>query len=328
MFIHYIYDKEFINNRWMNRYIKFIQTFNFELGHKHHILPRSIFPEFSDFKKNSWNCKILSPRAHFIAHYILSKVYGNKMLYAFNRLSNSNGIKINSKLYNSAMKEFSNLVSEFMKKNNPLFNEETRKKVSMSNTGKKASVETKFKMSKNSYMKTDEGKKQKSEQMKRNNPMLSEEHRKAISKAKTGVPRSEEVKRILSAAKIGINVGKDHFRTKTVLIYDEYNRLKYFCEEGFANFCKKNKLPLKGFNESYKNNKKFETRNKLPLKGFNESYKNNKKFETRNKLPLKGFNESYKNNKKFETRNKKYKEFTGWKIKKLNQINGLFVTLQ
>lgn len=286
MFINYINEKEFIDRRWMNRYIKFIQTFHYVTGHNHHILPRSIFPEFENFSKNPWNCKVLSPRAHYIVHYILSKVYGDKMLYAFNRMSNSNGIKLNSKLYSSAKKEFSKVVSEFMTKNNPMFNEETRKKASVSNTGKKVSSETKIKMSKNSYMKTDEGKKQKSEQMKKNNPMHYEIHRLAVSKAKTGVPRSEETKRILSIAKMGINTGKEHFRTKTILIYDEFNRLKYFCEEGFTNFCKRNGLPSKGFNEAYKNNKKF------------------------------------------NTRNNKYKEYIGWKIKKLNQTNVVFGTLR
>ena len=254
MFINYINEKEFIDRRWMNRYIKFIQSFHYVVGHKHHILPRSIFPEFADLNQHSWNCKILTPRAHYISHYILSKVYGNKMLYAFNRLSNSNGIKLNSRLYASAKKEFSQLLSVYMKKNNPMFNDETKAKMVVSKTGQKASDETKAKMSKNSYMKTDEGKKQKSEQMKKNNPMHYEIHRLAVSKAKTGVPRSDETKRILSIAKMGINVGKEHFRTKTILIYDQYGILRYFCDEGFANFCKRNGLPLKGFNSAHNKN--------------------------------------------------------------------------
>ena len=278
--------KDILSERWLLRYINFIDRFNFENGHKHHILPQSLFPEFKDLKKHKFNCKILSFRAHFIAHYILSKAIGGKMLFAFNRMCNTKEkLKINSILYSEFKKCHSKIVSDFMKVNNPMFNEETKIKVSKSNTGKKASEETKAKMSKNSYMKTDIARKQKSEQMKKNNPMLDEKNRLAVSKAKTGVPRSEETKRILSIAKMGINVGKEHFRTKTILIYDEFNRLKYFCEEGFANFCKRNCLPLKGFNESYKNNKKF------------------------------------------NTRNNKYKEYIGWKIKKLNQTNVVFGTL-
>ena len=124
------------------------------------------------------------------------------MLYAFNRMNNSKEkIKFNSKLYSKFKNEHNKFLSEQMKKNNPMFKKEIREKVSASNTGKKASKLTKAKMSLNSYMKTEEGRKQKSEQMKKNNPMFKEMHRLSVSKAKLGTKHSEETKLKISISK-------------------------------------------------------------------------------------------------------------------------------
>lgn len=276
--------QKILSEKWLKRYLNFIQKFNYDYGHKHHILPQSLYPEYKDLRVHTFNCKVLSFRAHYIAHYMLARALGGNMLYAFNRMNNSKEkIKFNSKLYSKFKEEHRLLLSEKMKINNPMFNEESRKKTAKSNTGKKASDITKAKMSASSYMKTEEARKLKSEQMKINNPMFKEEHRLAVSKAKIGFKHSEESKKKMSISKKGINVGKKHFQTKTVLIYDNFDRLIYFCEDGFANFCKYNKLPLRGFNESYKNNKVY------------------------------------------DTRIIKYKEFIGWKIKKLNTEKGWFV---
>ena len=80
-----IFSKENVNKHYANRYIRFIETMMRRekndklLYHKHHILPKSddMFPEFKNFKNNTWNCIMLSPREHFIAHWILSKTFGN-----------------------------------------------------------------------------------------------------------------------------------------------------------------------------------------------------------------------------------------------------------
>jgi len=61
----------------------------------HHILPRSIFPEYSVLKLNPWNGVLLSAKEHFICHALLWKHYKSigytygetKMSYAFNMLS-------------------------------------------------------------------------------------------------------------------------------------------------------------------------------------------------------------------------------------------------
>ena len=88
------------NEIYLERYVKFIKyclIFNFGKIlkiEKHHILPQSkyLFPEFSDLKLFPWNRIDLTPRQHYIAHWILSKVYIQKTqksscLKAFHRMS-------------------------------------------------------------------------------------------------------------------------------------------------------------------------------------------------------------------------------------------------
>lgn len=50
----------------------------------HHILPKSMFPEYKNFKKYSWNRCNLSAASHLYAHWLLYKLYDNKeMTHAF-----------------------------------------------------------------------------------------------------------------------------------------------------------------------------------------------------------------------------------------------------
>ena len=54
------------------------------LYEKHHILPRSLFPEYDKVKSNIVK---LTPYDHYMAHYIIAKSRNSKMLYAFNMMS-------------------------------------------------------------------------------------------------------------------------------------------------------------------------------------------------------------------------------------------------
>lgn len=59
-----------------------------------------MFPEFSSFNKNSWNCVKLTPRQHLISHWILWKTFNNKsQTRAFYILSHKDGLRISSKIY-------------------------------------------------------------------------------------------------------------------------------------------------------------------------------------------------------------------------------------
>lgn len=61
----------------------------------HHIIPRSIMPEYA---KSSSNLVYLTPKEHYICHMLLTKMFKNeayraKMLFAFSRVSSKHGIK-------------------------------------------------------------------------------------------------------------------------------------------------------------------------------------------------------------------------------------------
>jgi hypothetical protein len=85
------------NTHHLKRYVRFVQdcvNHNQNLSdvyvEKHHICPKSLFPQYSNIKLNLWNSCVLTARQHFIAHWILSKVYaGGPMHFALQRMINS-----------------------------------------------------------------------------------------------------------------------------------------------------------------------------------------------------------------------------------------------
>lgn len=118
------------SDKWFNRYKNFLlfcleynkseePTIGGGYYEKHHILPVSLF---GDYKKNKKNLIKLTGRQHFIAHFILAKMYGGGMLYAFNIMRRCGKTSI---LYNSFRKEFSQLQSELAK--NHKWTEEQRR---------------------------------------------------------------------------------------------------------------------------------------------------------------------------------------------------------
>lgn len=76
----------------MNRYIDHVYNCHMRnidkvgVYEKHHILPRSLFPQFSKFTKYKWNMAILTPREHFIAHVILHYMIGGAMTSALDMM--------------------------------------------------------------------------------------------------------------------------------------------------------------------------------------------------------------------------------------------------
>lgn len=116
------------NERYINRYLSFIlscKTKNQDTKidavytEKHHILPKSDFPEYKDTKENIIK---LTGRQHFLAHWMLAKAISSRnMWFAFNQMRRINK---NSILYEYARIEIS-------------------KAISISNTGKNRSNEFK-----------------------------------------------------------------------------------------------------------------------------------------------------------------------------------------
>lgn len=100
-----------------------------DYSEKHHIIPRCMG---GDNSKN--NLTTLTAKEHYIAHLLLTKIYNeNSLLYAFAMMRHKT--KKTKRQYSSSQYEKMKLAwSKAMTKNNPMFKEETRNK--MSNTRK------------------------------------------------------------------------------------------------------------------------------------------------------------------------------------------------
>jgi hypothetical protein len=116
------FNKTFILNKYSNSYYKIINRVlqenrqklpknnkDFVYYEAHHIIPKSISPEFRDLKINPWNKVLLTPKEHFICHLLLTKMLSgpdkNKMVYALwgmtNQASKYQGKRFKSNLYSS-----------------------------------------------------------------------------------------------------------------------------------------------------------------------------------------------------------------------------------
>lgn len=132
------------NQHYLKRYIKFIEGCkqkNIDIEcyvERHHICPKSLFPEYKKLSEHSWNGIYLTARQHFIAHWILWKTFpSSKMSFAFWGMCNGWGKtqKITSKIYEKIKIEFSaQMAIKHSGENNPMY-------------GKNHSTKTKLKIS-------------------------------------------------------------------------------------------------------------------------------------------------------------------------------------
>jgi len=109
------------NPHYLAKYCRFIEWCrNANVGYddymeQHHIAPKAkdLFPEYTKIKLHPWNEIYLTPRQHFICHWMLWKVYGGSQTFAFKAMVNGQKSKyqekrynkINSKTYESIRKE-------------------------------------------------------------------------------------------------------------------------------------------------------------------------------------------------------------------------------
>lgn len=121
------------NKHYTKRYINFIFGCikkNIDLPEEvytenHHILPKSIWPEYSELNLNPWNCSVLTARQHLIAHWILAKAIDSQgMWYAFKVMmfmknSNQNRyiphkrtIEIATRRHSSKLREWCNAIDD------------------------------------------------------------------------------------------------------------------------------------------------------------------------------------------------------------------------
>ncbi|QIG70695.1 putative homing endonuclease protein [Rhizobium phage RHph_I1_18] len=128
-----LFSKE-VNTHHADRYLKFLRNCvinNLSLPistdlEQHHILPKSVFPQYSILKWFPQNSAFLTPRQHYVAHRILLHVFismrdKGMMAKAYLMFSDTN-----SKDYEKAKV----LVRQKMLTNNPMHNELSRNKSS------------------------------------------------------------------------------------------------------------------------------------------------------------------------------------------------------
>lgn len=100
----------------------------------HHILPKSLFP---NWVKRKSNIVPLTPREHYVCHLILQKIYsGREMVFAFWSICNCNKlIKINSHIYEKAKVNMINCKKGKGTWNGKHHTEESKLKISNSKKG-------------------------------------------------------------------------------------------------------------------------------------------------------------------------------------------------
>lgn len=168
----------------------------------HHILPKSMFPEYASFKEHPWNKISLPAKQHYISHELLWQAFRNRsMAYAFwamNIVSTKDQkryMKISPELYEELRIERARFLSETNSgENNPFYgkthSEEERIKSSIRNKELWANEE---------YRKLYTG---------TNHPMYGKKHKKSsvdkMIKTRTGKKHhSEEYKEKLSQKMTG-----------------------------------------------------------------------------------------------------------------------------
>ena len=126
------------NQHYTNRYIKFLtsRTTSTDYTESHHILPKSLFPQFSNDPDNLIK---LTAREHYIAHWMLYKIFPNShpMRIAFwcmnnnwqNSKTQTRYYRISSRVYESLRKEVSKEMSARMSTNNPYTQQKIKDKI-------------------------------------------------------------------------------------------------------------------------------------------------------------------------------------------------------
>lgn len=160
----------------------------------HHVLPRALgggdIPE---------NLVILTAREHFIAHWLLAKMYGGSMWSALLFFKGKDNKYHNSRLYEFARKKVAIELSK--RRTGTKASQATKEKMSKSHTGKKFSDEAKQNMSKARLGKTrrpmSEATKEKLRQINLGKK-LSEEQKQKMSNAHKGKKFTDKHKAKLS----------------------------------------------------------------------------------------------------------------------------------
>jgi hypothetical protein len=177
-----------MNQHYHNRYLKFIDALKNQsidgYSEKHHIVPRSM-----GGGDEPSNIIVLTLRQHYVAHWMLWKVYGGKMAVAFDYM---NGIKkYGYRLTGRTIKLLSEDVSK--RRSERPVSDATKDKQRQAKLGRKLSAEHIEKVRQASIGRTY------SEETKRK----VSEGKKGISTRGTGWTQSEETRNKIGQAQVG-----------------------------------------------------------------------------------------------------------------------------
>lgn len=197
-----------------SREVSGILEFSSEIGQWHHILPRSLFPDFEKATSvaGNWNVTFLLHKEHLVAHHLLFELYERKgsMAKAFSEMCYHNPSRVFCKKSNlDALKNWSYEVSDYTRgllsssRKGYVMTEEQKSKLSRANKGKKLSESHKKKMSESllGRVHSEETRIKISESHKGREK--SESHKKHLSDSLKGKKFSEERKKRLSESRRG-----------------------------------------------------------------------------------------------------------------------------
>ena len=192
---------------------------------KHHILPKSLYPEYA---KNKDNLVKLTAREHFICHWILTKLIKDpKIVYAFQMMIPN---KTSKRYRPKSGIVYENLKKKFSKNNkgsagNKWYTNGTSNKFTSTAPvgfipGRTFSIDHKNKLK--GIPKTQEHKQKQSASMKGkpgcsgdSNPAKRAEVREKISKSRTGTTASDETKIKMRDSKLGKKRGPYKVKSTT-----------------------------------------------------------------------------------------------------------------
>lgn len=143
-----MFEDRFLENKYTKTYFRIINRAKYEKRCKgtsyfeiHHILPKSMYPEFKNLNKNEWNGVLLTGREHYICHRLLIKMVDN--IKDKNRMRAA----LRGMLKNECGRTFNSYQYEYIKTQLSLamkgriVSKETREKISNIHKGKKKSPE-------------------------------------------------------------------------------------------------------------------------------------------------------------------------------------------
>ncbi len=104
-------DNRILCARSKERYVKYIKKaisrnrIKQKYDNNHHILPRALFKHYSNINANKWNMTLLTPKEHYLIHWLLGKMYQGTMWGGFTKMKTSqDGTPQNGALYEIAVK--------------------------------------------------------------------------------------------------------------------------------------------------------------------------------------------------------------------------------